>query len=143
MMDATILLVDDDKAFLNVMTKRLGARNMTIHTAENGEEAMRKLQEEPEIEVVVLDVKMPGKSGNEVLRDIRQIHPLIQVVMLTGHASVENAIEGMKEGAVDYLMKPCDMDKLCEIISNASTRKRAQEEKIVEAKIQEIAGRRG
>lgn len=141
-MDATILLVDDDKAFLNVMTKRLGARNMAVHTAENGEEAMRKLQEEHEIEVVVLDVKMPGKSGNEVLRDIRQIHPLIQVVMLTGHASVENAIEGIKEGAVDYLMKPCDMDKLCEIIRNAADRKRAQEEKIVEAKIQEIAARR-
>lgn len=142
MTEAIILLVDDDQAFLDVLTKRLRARNMEVFTATNGAEAIERLQEHGEIEVVVLDVKMPGKSGNEVLRDIKTDYPLVEVVMLTGHASVENAIEGMKKGAVDYLMKPCDMDDLREVIKNAVTRKRDMESKIVEARINEIAARR-
>lgn len=141
MTNPTILLVDDDTAFIDVMAKRLGARNMTVHKASCGETALSILDEYSEIEVVVLDVKMPGLSGNQVLRGIKTSHPLVEVIMLTGHASVENAIEGMKKGAVDYLMKPCDMDCLTEIINNAVLRKRNMESKIIEDQVCEITSR--
>lgn len=139
---AHILIVDDDRAFVEVMSKRLRARDMEVFTAPDGEEAMACLREHEEIEVVVLDVKMPGKNGNEVLRDIKYHYPLVEVVMLTGHASVENAIEGMKKGAADYLMKPCDMSDLLATIGQAVLRKRDMEGRIVEAQINEIAARR-
>jgi DNA-binding NtrC family response regulator len=92
--------------------------------------------------VVILDVKMPGMDGIETLREIKRNHPLVEVIMLTGHATVETAIEGMKLGAFDYLMKPCDIDLLVAKVSEAAARKRKQEEKILEARIKEITLRR-
>jgi DNA-binding NtrC family response regulator len=93
-------------------------------------------------EVVILDVKMPGMDGIEALQTIKRKVPLVEVIMLTGHATVESAIEGMKMGAFDYLLKPCDMDHLIAKVSEAAARKRHQEEKIINARIQEITARR-
>ena len=94
------------------------------------------------IEVVILDVKMPGMDGIETLAEIKRKHPLIEVVMLTGHATVASAIDGMKQGAYDYLMKPCDMDTLVAKVAQAAQKKRQHEQKIVEARIKEITSRR-
>jgi len=85
---------------------------------------------------------MPGMDGIETLREIKRKYPLVEVVMLTGHATVETAIEGMKLGAFDYLMKPCDMDILISKVGGAAARRREQETKIVEARIKEITMRR-
>jgi DNA-binding NtrC family response regulator len=85
---------------------------------------------------------MPGMDGIETLQAIKRKTPLVEVIMLTGHATVESAIEGMKQGAFDYLHKPCDMDHLIAKVSEAATRKRQHEEKIINARIKEITSRR-
>lgn len=141
--DANILLVDDDAQFVDIMRKRLTMRSMEVFHAGSGEEAMQKLASHGEIEVVILDVKLPGCSGIEVLRLIKQQYPLVEVIMLTGNATVESAIDGLRLGAWDYLMKPCGIDVLVEKVKEAVEKKRRHEEKIVDARVREIASRRG
>ncbi len=139
---AYVLLVDDEAPFVETMTKRLTKRDLDVTTALSGPEALEQLAKKPTIEVVILDVKMPGMDGIEALGEIKKKHPLVEVVMLTGHATVETAIEGMKLGAFDYLMKPCDMDLLLTKVTQAAAKKRQHENKILEARMKEITGRR-
>ena len=95
---AHVLLVDDEVAFVETMTKRLTKRDLTVSSAYSGQEALDKLDSNRSIEVAILDVKMPGMDGTETLREIKRGFPLVEVIMLTGHATVESAIEGMKRG---------------------------------------------
>lgn len=139
---AIVLLVDDEVPFVEAMTKRLKKRELDIIPAYTGEEALSKLNEHLNIEVVILDVKMPGMDGIETLEEIKKSHPLKEVIMLTGHATVESAIEGMKKGAFDYLMKPCDIELLVNKVTEAAKKKRHHEEKIIEAQLKEITMRR-
>ncbi len=139
---ANVLLVDDEIPFVEAMTRRLRKRELNVATAFSGREALETLETDHGIEVVVLDVKMPEMDGIETLGEIKRKFPLMEVIMLTGHATVETGIEGMKRGAFDYLMKPCDMDVLMKKVTEAAARKRQHEEKIVEARMKEITKRR-
>jgi DNA-binding NtrC family response regulator len=136
-----VLLVDDEASFVETLTKRLARRELEITAAHSGPEALEALAGRAALDVVILDVKMPDMDGIETLREIRRRHPLVEVIMLTGHATVESAIEGMKLGAFDYLMKPCDIDVLVSKVQAATERKRAQEQKILEARIRDITKR--
>jgi len=136
-----LLLVDDEKAFLDTITKRLEKRELDVSAVYSGKEALNELENNKSIEVVVLDVKMPGMDGIDTLIEIKKRFPLVEVIMLTGHATVETAIDGMKIGAFDYLMKPCDIDALVTKVEEAATKKRGHEEKIMEARMKEITGR--
>lgn len=99
-----------------------------------GEEALRKLKHDPTVDVVVLDLKMPGMDGLATLDEIRKLNPLISVIILTGHGSIGSAVEGMKIGAFDYVTKPCDVAELSEKIDRAKRLKRHyQHEALVEA----------
>ena len=138
-----VLLVDDEQAFVETMGKRLDKRGITVLKAFSGEAGLAALKDNPGIDVVVLDVKMPGLDGIETLKRIKTEYPLVEVIMLTGHGTVETAIDGMKEGAFDYLLKPCEMDELMAKISDAGSRKGQAESRIAEAKAQLIALRRG
>jgi DNA-binding NtrC family response regulator len=124
-----VLLVDDERDFLEVLTRRLGKRDVNVVGVTSGEEALQYLQAKP-IDVAVLDVKMPGMDGLTALREIKKLNPLIEVIMLTGHASLEVALEGMRSGAFDYLMKPAEIDELLYKIQDAHRAKTIQEEKI-------------
>ena len=129
-MDSFItLLVDDEEEFLATVMKRLKKRNMNVAGAKNGNEALQHLGQHP-VDVVVLDVKMPGMDGVQTLREIKKHFPLVEVVMLTAHASMEVAIEGMELGAFDYLLKPVDMDELLYKLQDAYKKKSIQEDKI-------------
>lgn len=139
---AIVLLVDDEVPFVEAMTKRLKKRELDIIPAYTGEDALSKLSEHLNIEVIILDVKMPGMDGIETLEEIKKSYPLKEVIMLTGHATVESAIEGMKKGAFDYLMKPCDIELLVNKVAEAAKKKRRHEEKIIEAQLKEITMRR-
>jgi DNA-binding NtrC family response regulator len=145
MIDPSVLMVDDEKGFVEALARRLTKRGVTVSTAYSGNEALDKLSGggAAMIDVVLLDVKMPGMDGLETLQIIKERHPLMEVVMLTGHATVESAIEGMKRGAFDYLMKPCDVEVLLTKLSEAAARRREQEDKILEARANLISLRRG
>jgi DNA-binding NtrC family response regulator len=142
-MHAKVLLDDDEAPFVETLAKRLDKRDLTVLVALSGPEALEKLEKESHIDVVVLDVKMPGMDGIEALKAIKAKYPLVEVIMLTGHATVESAIDGMKLGALDYLMKPCDMEILLAKVMEAKAKKSKQEAKIAEARALSIAMRRG
>lgn len=143
MIKPVVMLVDDEEGFVDAMAKRLGKRDLEILTAFSGPEALKKLAKSDKVDVIILDVKMPVMDGVETLREIKRVHPLIEVIMLTGHATVETGIEGMKLGAFDYLVKPCEIDQLMAKVQEATSKRRAHEEKITQARINEIALRRG
>jgi len=132
-----LLLVDDEERFLETTKRLLEKRGVEALTATDALDALTILDAQ-RVDVVVLDVKMPGLDGVEVLRKIKQEQPLVEVIMLTGHASVESAIAGLKLGAFDYLMKPCDISALLEKVNQAYAKKQAMEEKIRQAKIEKI-----
>ncbi len=142
-MIAKVLLVDDESPFVEALAKRLKLRELEVAIALSGPEALEKLEQNSTTDVVVLDVKMPGMDGIETLKAIKARYPLMEVIMLTGHATVESAIDGMKVGALDYLMKPCDMDVLMAKVREAKNKKAAQEAKIAEARAMNIYLRRG
>ncbi len=118
----TVLIVDDEIEFMETLVKRLRKRKIAVDGVNSGEAALEQLKVAP-ADIVVLDVRMPGMSGLDALREIKSNYPLVEVIMLTGHASVEVAIEGMDIGAFDYLMKPIDIDELLYKIQDAYKRK--------------------
>lgn len=124
MESTTLLLVDDEQDFVEALEKRLRRRAFEVFTAPSGEAALEVLAREDTIEVVVLDMKMVGMSGHETLQEIRERHPEVEVVMLTGHGTVQGAIDAVQAGARDYLMKPCDFERLLEIVAKVKARKR-------------------
>lgn len=137
-----VLLVDDEVPFVEAMTRRLTRRNLSILKAYTGEEALERLLEHKNVDIVILDLKMPGADGIQILREIKKDHPLVEVIVLTGHGTVETGIDAMRLGAFDYLSKPCDIDHLTVKIQEAKSQKRKREEKITQARIKEIAGQR-
>jgi DNA-binding NtrC family response regulator len=129
-----VLVVDDEEDFREVIVKKLKKRDLNCESAPDGNTALSMIKAK-KYDVVLLDVKMPGIDGVETLREIKNINPMVEVVMLTGHASVESGINGIKYGAFDYLMKPIDMDPLMDKLDAAYERKRIQQEKIEMAQI--------
>jgi DNA-binding NtrC family response regulator len=138
-----VLLIDDEEGFVSALEKRLSIRDLNVLTAFDGKQGLAALDRAPDVDVVLLDVKMPGMDGIATLREIKKAHPIVEVIMLTGHATVESAIEGMKLGAYDYLMKPCDVEDLLKKVGEAKAKKRAHQEKILEAVGKELRGKRG
>ncbi|MCF8036157.1 MAG: response regulator [Desulfobacteraceae bacterium] len=138
-----VMLVDDEAEFIDTTTKRLEKRDLKVLTAYSGKDALEKVSSNRNLEVMILDVKMPGMDGLEVLQEMKKKYPLIEVIMLTGHATIESAIEGMKAGAFDYLMKPCEMDQLVEKVQEAADKKRSQDEKIEKARMEKVMASRG
>jgi len=132
-----ILIVDDEEDFAGALAERLTIREYDVTTSFTGQDALEKIKAH-NYDIVILDVKMPGTDGIDVLKEIKGIKPLTEVIMLTGNATVETAIEGMKLGAYDYLMKPCETEDLTEKINNAYRKKTEHEGKIREARIKEI-----
>ena len=142
MISPLVLLVDDEVPFVETMTKRLSKRQLMVIPAYTGREALEKLGKNT-VDVVILDVKMPGMDGLETLAAIKDHHPLVEVIMLTGHATVKSAVEGMRLGAFDYLMKPCEMEELLAKVGEAKEKKSKHEQKIIDARMKEITLRRG
>ncbi|MBW2036941.1 MAG: response regulator [Deltaproteobacteria bacterium] len=136
-MKPRILIVDDEQEFVDSLSERLAIRDFDVTTSSSGEDALEKVKKY-NFDVIILDVKMPGMSGIETLREIKRIKPLTEVIMFTGHAEVETAIEGMKLGALDYLLKPCKTEDLVSKINMGYDRKAKQEERIRQAKASEI-----
>jgi DNA-binding response OmpR family regulator len=123
-----VLIVDDEQDFLETIVKRLKKRNIDVTGVESGVKAL-EIVDKQDFDVVILDVKMPVLDGIETLRELKKKKPLLEVIMLTGHASVESGIQGMQLGAFDYVMKPVAIDELLEKMRQAYERKTLQEGK--------------
>ena len=113
-----LLLVDDEEAFLTSVSRVLNRRNIEVFTACGGKEAFEILRRQ-EVDVVVLDIKMPGMDGLDVLRRVKAGPVNREVILLTGHPTVETAMAGMKQGAFEYMIKPPDITRLAELIHKA------------------------
>lgn len=141
-MKEKILLVDDEKDFLDIMSERMGARDMDVTTASSALDAL-KLIENESYDAVVLDLMMPEMDGLEALKIIKEKRPELQIILLTGHATVEKGIEAMKLGAMDLVQKPADLKLLTEKIKKAQAQRMIIVEKKAEEKIQKIITSKG
>jgi DNA-binding NtrC family response regulator len=136
-MPTHVLVVDDETDFVEMLVLKLQATGLAVVAAYNGRECLERLQRN-NIDVVLLDIKMPGMDGMDVLREIKRLHPLVEVVLLTGHGTIQTAVAGMKLGAFDYLLKPADFEDLQAKVAAAKQRKTAQEDRIRQAEAQSL-----
>jgi len=134
----SVLVVDDEEDFLETIVKRLNKRKISTIGVKSGEEALKVIKDRL-IDVVILDIKMPGgMDGIETLREIKKIQPICEVILLTGHGSMETSIEGMKLGAFDYLLKPVKLEELLPKLAEAFEKKDSQDQKIRSAQIKKL-----
>jgi DNA-binding NtrC family response regulator len=136
-MTEKVLLVDDEVDFLDTLSERMRDRGMNVSTTTSAEEALKKVDAES-YDAIVLDLMMPEMDGLELLKAIKKKRPELQVILLTGYASVGKGIEAMKFGAVDFLEKPADLKVLTEKIKEAQAHKMLIVEKQVEEKMKNI-----
>lgn len=129
-MAINVLLVDDETSFVETLARRLTLRQFKVWQANDAETAMQILADNPAIDVAVLDVKMPGTDGLTAIKNIKRRHPMVEVILLSGHATLEASVGGMALGAFDYLLKPVRIDELVYKVEDAYRRKALQEEKI-------------
>jgi DNA-binding NtrC family response regulator len=127
-MNAKILLVDDEERFRTTLGKMLKAQGLEVTALGSGREALTELGEK-DYDVVVLDMRMPDLDGIATLTEIKKIAPQIEVILLTGHASLDAAVEAMRLGGYDYLLKPCPVEDLLAKIESAYERKVTREGK--------------
>ncbi|MFH2067327.1 MAG: response regulator [Pseudomonadota bacterium] len=121
----SVLIVDDEEDFVETLVRRLKKRDIDAIGVHSGEEAL-EIMKSKEFDAVIMDIKMPGgMDGIEAMRIIKKDHPLTEVILLTGHASVETSIEGMKFGAFDYVLKPVKLEELLKKITLALEKKAA------------------
>ncbi|WP_299977324.1 response regulator [Desulfobacula sp.] len=139
---AKVLIVDDEKDFVEMFSLRLEGQGEKVSTAYSGKDALKVL-ETTIIDVVILDIRMPGMDGIDTLKQIKKLYPIVEVILLTGHGSTETAVEGMKLGAFDYLMKPADFKDIKVKLENARKRKDEQEERIRQAEARFLLRRSG
>jgi DNA-binding NtrC family response regulator len=130
-----LLLVDDEKSFVDVLALRLSKRGFHVVSAHNGKEAFHQIEMDDGIDVIILDLAMPGGDGIETLQQSKKYRPLIEVIMLTGHATIDSAVEAMKSGAFDYIVKPLDLDELVSKVKGAYDRKKQREADCLEARM--------
>lgn len=141
-MSEKVLLVDDEPDFLEVMAERMEARGMNVVTATSADEALKRLAAET-FDAVVLDFMMPGMDGMETLKKLKDDKPELHIILLTGYATVEKGVEAMKLGAMDFMEKPADIDKLTAKIKEAQAEKMVLAEKESAERIQKILEDKG
>ena len=137
MIGAKILLVDDEEVFARNMAKLLTARGYKLLSANSGDMAIRILEEEA-VDVIVLDLKMPGMDGLTTLKEIKKLGLFTETLILTGHGSIDSALEAIKLGAYDYLTKPCEIDELVVKIEGAWSKKDNAAKKEMMDKLQKV-----
>ena len=132
-----LLIVDDEEMFLESIAKRLKVRDFDVITVTRGEKALEVADKYP-IDVAIVDLKMPGMNGEETLAALKKKHNFMEIVILTGHGSIDSAVKCTQEGAYSYLQKPCDFDQLLDVLVEAYKKCVMKRNKIKEEHIQEI-----
>jgi DNA-binding NtrC family response regulator len=142
MSECRVLLVDDEEEFVEVLADRLEARDLEVETAENGQTALAKAGQKV-FDAILLDLAMPGMDGIETLKGLLGINPDLQVILLTGQATLGQAVEAMKLGALDFLEKPADIDVLVAKIDDAARKRSSLEDQRIQEKMDEILRKKG
>lgn len=137
MIGSRILLVDDEHVFLENMSKLLTDRGYNVTTVDSGDRAIKTLQDK-DFDVVVLDLKMPGMDGITTLKEIKKLGLFTETLILTGHGSIDTALEAVKIGAYDFLAKPCEIEELVAKIEDAWKKKDNGEKKDLDEKIKKV-----
>lgn len=137
-----VLLIDDEVEFLDTLSERMRLRGMDVSTAETADNAVNAIDDE-DYDAIVLDLQMPDMNGIEMLKVIKKSYPDMQVILLTGQATLDAGIEAMKLGAMDFMEKPADIDSLTEKIKKAQAKKMVLVEKKAEGKVKEIIKSKG
>ena len=137
-----VLLVDDEKEFLEIMSERLTARGMEVTTAESAGQALSIIEKQT-FDAIIMDFQMPEMDGMEALKAIKDKKPELQIILLTGYATVQKTVEAMKVGATDFLEKPADLEALAKKIKDAKAEKMLIVRKNTEDKIKDIMQRYG
>lgn len=132
-----LLFVDDDEQFLKSMTKQLKSRDFNVIAVDRGEKAIEAARAIP-VDIALVDLKMPGIDGEQTLRALKKEHKWMEIVILTGHGSIESAVECARKGAYEYLQKPCSTEELLEVLKEAYKKKIMNKNKIEENRINEI-----
>jgi len=141
-MSEKVLLVDDEKEFLEIMSERMKARDIEVTTATSAQQALEIIEKES-FDAIILDFQMPGMDGMDALKAIKAKKPELQIILLTGYATVEKGVEAMKIGATDFVEKPADLEVLAEKIKNAKAEKMLIVEKQTEDKVKNIIKKYG
>ena len=141
-MSEKVLLVDDEKEFLEIMSERMKARDMEVTTATSAQQALEIIEKES-FDAIILDFQMPGMDGMDALKAIKAKKPELQIILLTGYATVEKSVEAMKIGATDFIEKPADLEVLAEKIKSAKAEKMLIVEKQTEGKVKNILKKYG
>ena len=131
----SFLLVDDEQEFIEALALRLRERGHTAEFTFTGPEALKRLEKGNSVDIVLLDINIPAPDGMKTLKKIKLKHPLIEVIMLTRHATTRSAVEALKLGAFNYLTKPCDLKDLISLSEQAVVRKREREAKLLDARM--------
>jgi DNA-binding NtrC family response regulator len=139
-MTEKVLIVDDEEDFLKIMAERMRARDMEVTTCLSAEEALIKIKEES-FDAILLDFMMPGMDGMRALKEIKVKNPESQIILLTGHATIEKSVEAMKLGAADFLEKPADIEALEKKIKDAKAKRMVIVEKQLEERIKDVIRR--
>ncbi len=139
---ANVLIVDDEEQFLDVFSKRLQGRGMKVDTSVSGDDAIEKAKGK-QFDAIVIDLVMPGMNGIETLKRLKDENPDLQIIVLTGHATVEKGIEAMKAGASDFMEKPVDINKLMDRIGDAHHKRVILIEKKAEEQVKDILETKG
>lgn len=140
--EAKVMLVDDEEQFLDMLSQRLETRGLHVDTASSGEDAVKQVADH-DFDAIVVDLAMPGIDGIETLKRIKKERPDLEIIMLTGHATIKSGIEAMKLGAEDFLEKPVDMNVLLEKISEAKHKRMLVVEKKHKEEVNEILKKKG
>lgn len=132
-----LLIVDDEDQFLASISKSLEVRDFNVVAVNRGEKAIEAARTTP-IDIALVDLKMPGINGEETLKTLKAEHKWMEIVILTGHGTIDSAVECTRSGAYSYLQKPCDLDHLLEALKNAYKKKVMNKKKIEEKKMDEL-----
>lgn len=132
-----ILVVDDEEQFLTSISKRLELRDFNVIAVNRGEKAIEAAREHP-VDIALVDLRMPGIDGETTLEKLKKEHPWVEVVILTGHGSIDSATDCAKKGAYSYLQKPCELERLLEVLVEAYGRKIQNKLKIEDKRMEQL-----
>lgn len=132
-----LLIVDDEETFLESIKKRLSVRGFDVIAVNRGEKALEEARRRP-VDIALVDLKMPGMNGETTLAALKSEHPWMEVVILTGHGSIDSAVECTRSGAYEYLQKPCELERLLDVLMRAYKKRVMNKMKIQEERLEEI-----